>query len=203
MPVTGDKGFPCSSVSKESACNARDLGSIPGSGRSPGEGNGNPLQYSCLENPMNREAWQSRTLRSDFSLHFTSLHTRQSAARPRIRASFAPKVGGADTPSTYLSPLLGGFRFNSLRPSARWGYESSEPAFKIGEPEPQEERSQRTGPPAGRVSGAGGGAAGSRRSPSAVRCLSGWREGEAEAPAALRGCSHNWSPSRRSSPDEL
>ena len=37
---------------KVSACNAGDLGSIPGSGRSPGEGNGNPLQYSCLENPM-------------------------------------------------------------------------------------------------------------------------------------------------------
>ena len=41
----------------ESACNAGDLGSIPGSGRSPGEGNGNPLQYSCLENPMDRRAW--------------------------------------------------------------------------------------------------------------------------------------------------
>ena len=41
----------------ESACNAGDLGSIPGSGRSPREGNGNPLQYSCLENPMDREAW--------------------------------------------------------------------------------------------------------------------------------------------------
>ena len=41
--------FPCSSVSKESACNAGDQGSIPGSGRSPGEGNGNPVQYSWLE----------------------------------------------------------------------------------------------------------------------------------------------------------
>ena len=50
-------GFPLSSVSKESACNA-DLGLIPGSERSPGEGNGNPLQYSCLENPMDRGAWQ-------------------------------------------------------------------------------------------------------------------------------------------------
>ena len=37
----------------------RDVGSIPGSGRSPGEGHGNPLQYSCLENPMDREAWQA------------------------------------------------------------------------------------------------------------------------------------------------
>ena len=46
------QGFPAGSDSKESACSAGDLGSIPGSGRSPGEGNGNPLQYSCLENPM-------------------------------------------------------------------------------------------------------------------------------------------------------
>ena len=44
---------------KASACNAGDLGSIPGSGRSPGEGNANPLQYSCLENPMDRGAWQA------------------------------------------------------------------------------------------------------------------------------------------------
>ena len=48
-----------SSVGKESACNAGDLGLIPGLGRSPGEGNGNPLQYSCLENPMDGGAWQA------------------------------------------------------------------------------------------------------------------------------------------------
>ena len=48
------QGFPGSSGGKESVCNAGDMGSIPGSGRSPGEGNGNPLQYSCLENPMVR-----------------------------------------------------------------------------------------------------------------------------------------------------
>ena len=52
-------GFPHSTVGKESACNVGDLGSIPGSGRSPGEGNGNPLQYSCLENPMDRGAWRA------------------------------------------------------------------------------------------------------------------------------------------------
>ena len=46
-----------SSVGKSSSCNAGDLGSIPGLGRSPGEGNGNTLQYSCLENPMDRGAW--------------------------------------------------------------------------------------------------------------------------------------------------
>ena len=49
--------FPGGSDSKESACNAGDLGSIPGSGRFPGGGHGNPLQYSCLENPMDRGAW--------------------------------------------------------------------------------------------------------------------------------------------------
>ena len=50
-------GFPGGSEVKVSACNAGDLGSIPGLGRSPGEGNGNPLQYSCAENPMDRGAW--------------------------------------------------------------------------------------------------------------------------------------------------
>ena len=50
-------GFPDGSDDKESACNARDEGLIPGSGRSRGEGNGNLLQYSCLGNPMSRGAW--------------------------------------------------------------------------------------------------------------------------------------------------
>ena len=53
------KGFPGGSVGKESACNAEEPGSIPGLGRSPGEGNGNPFQYSCLENSMDRGAWQA------------------------------------------------------------------------------------------------------------------------------------------------
>ena len=51
-------GFPVGSEVKASASNAGDPGSIPGSGRSPGEGNGNPLQHSCLENPMDRGAWR-------------------------------------------------------------------------------------------------------------------------------------------------
>ena len=50
-------GFPHSAVGKELAYNAGNLGSIPGLGRSPEEGNSNPLQYSCLENPMGRGAW--------------------------------------------------------------------------------------------------------------------------------------------------
>ena len=51
-----DPGFPGGSVGKESTCSAGDLGTIPGLGRSPGGGHGNPLQYSCLENTMDRGA---------------------------------------------------------------------------------------------------------------------------------------------------
>ena len=52
-------GFPGGSNGEEFACNAGDLGSIPGSGRYPGKENGNPLQYSCLDNSMDRGAWQT------------------------------------------------------------------------------------------------------------------------------------------------
>ena len=52
-----NNGLPWCLRGKESACKAGDPGSIPGLGRSPGEGNGNPLQYSCLKNPMDRGAW--------------------------------------------------------------------------------------------------------------------------------------------------
>ena len=77
LPTPVFLGFPGGSDSKESACNAGDLGSVPGLGRSPGEGNGYPLQYSCLENPMDRGAWRatvhgvtkSQTRLSDFHFH--------------------------------------------------------------------------------------------------------------------------------------
>ena len=76
-------GFPGSLDGKASAYNVGDLGLIPGSGRSPGEGNGNPLQYSCLENPMDQGSWwatvhgvtESQTRLSDFSSSSTSLTT--------------------------------------------------------------------------------------------------------------------------------
>ena len=75
-------GFPGGSEGKAPACNAGDPGSIPGSGRSPGGGNGNPLQYSCLENLMGREAWWATVhgvAESDRTeqIHFTSLHKSQ------------------------------------------------------------------------------------------------------------------------------
>ena len=76
-------GFPGGAEVKASSCNAGDLGSIPGWGRSPGEGNGNPLQYSCLENPMDGGAWwatvhrvtKSRTQLSDFTFTFQFLNS--------------------------------------------------------------------------------------------------------------------------------
>ena len=62
LPTPVLLGFPDSSDGKESTCNAGDLGSAPGMERSSGEGNGNPLQYSCLENHMDRGAWQAIVL---------------------------------------------------------------------------------------------------------------------------------------------
>ena len=59
MSASMSLGFPGSSDGKESACNTGDLGLIPVSGRSPRVGNGNPLQYSCLENSMDKGAWQA------------------------------------------------------------------------------------------------------------------------------------------------
>ena len=73
--------FPCGSEDKAPACHAGDPGFILGLGRSPGEGNGNPLQYSCLENPMDRGAWgatvhgvtKSWARLSEFTFTFSSM----------------------------------------------------------------------------------------------------------------------------------
>ena len=79
-------GFPGGSDGKESACSAGYPGSIPGSGRSPGEGNSNPLQGSCLENSMDRGAWwatvQGGRKQSDMTeqLHFTIVALQRRAA---------------------------------------------------------------------------------------------------------------------------
>ena len=78
LPTPVFLGFPDGSDSKESNCNAGDLGSIPGLGRSPGGGHGNPLQYSCLENPMDRGAWQAAVhgvTKSQTRLNDTAQHT--------------------------------------------------------------------------------------------------------------------------------
>ena len=88
--------FPGGSEVKASAWNEGDPGSIPGSGRSPGEGNGNPLQHSCLENPMEGGAWcatvhgvpKSRTRLSDFTFTF---HSGLSGSSPPCEISAANK----------------------------------------------------------------------------------------------------------------
>ena len=85
---------------KTSACNAGDPGSIPGLGRSPGEGNGNPVQYSCLENPMEGGAWwatvhgvaKSRTRLSNFTFTFKSLQMVIAAMKLKDACSLEEKL---------------------------------------------------------------------------------------------------------------
>ena len=96
------QGFPGGSEVKASAWNAGDLGSIPGLGRSPGGGNGTPLQYSCLENPMDGGAWwaiahgvaKSQTWLSDFTFtfHFHALE-KAMATHSRVLARRIPGTG--------------------------------------------------------------------------------------------------------------
>ena len=69
LPTPVFLGFPGSSDGIESDCNAGDLDSIPGLGRSPGGEHDNPLQYSCLENSMDREAWWLQSMRSQRVSH--------------------------------------------------------------------------------------------------------------------------------------
>ena len=86
-------GFPCSSVGKESACSAGHPGSIPGLGRSPGEGNGNPLQYPCLKNPRDRGSWQA---------------TVHEVAKSQARLS-------EQAPSPFVEFLIGIYLHSSIR----------------------------------------------------------------------------------------
>ena len=76
----------------QSACSAGDLGSVPGLGRSPGVGNGNPLQYSCLENPMDREAWWVTVhgvTKSQMSAEVTEHARMQAIAYVMVTRSYA------------------------------------------------------------------------------------------------------------------
>ena len=107
--------FPGASDDKESACNAEDPGSIPGLGRSPGEGNDSPLQYSCLENPMDRGAWRatvhgvpkSRTPLSDYHIQ---TYTRTEGAD--LKFSFIKTTKWR--PSFYPAILIPPFLFPTL-----------------------------------------------------------------------------------------
>ena len=82
--LTQALGFPAGSEVKASPRNAGDLGSIPGSGRSPGERNGNPLQYSCLENPMDGGAWWATAL--------GVARSRTSLSDPKAHALYASRL---------------------------------------------------------------------------------------------------------------
>ena len=85
-PRRGKAPIKLGSDDKASVYNAGDLGPIPGSGRLPGEGNGNPLQYSCLENPMDRRAWCPRGRKESDTTE--RLHFHESKCRtPRWRGS--------------------------------------------------------------------------------------------------------------------
>ena len=107
-----EKGFPHSSVSKESACNAGDPGSIPGLGRSPGEGNGNPLQYSFLENLMDRGPWRATAhgvarVRQDLvtksSPPRASLGAQMVKNLPIMQASQVQTLGQEDPPEKKMA----------------------------------------------------------------------------------------------------
>ena len=83
-------GFPCGSAGKESACNAEDLGLIPGLGKSPGEGKGYPLQYSGLENSMDYSPWgcKESDMTEQLSLSLkNSLELKESLVKKRIFVS--------------------------------------------------------------------------------------------------------------------
>ena len=95
-----DAQFPGGSDSKASVCNAGGLGSIPGLGRSPGEGNGNPLQYSCLENSMRGGAWWATvhgvanrwTLLSNFTSRLHNAHPYPNAEHPVCKMTPYPQL---------------------------------------------------------------------------------------------------------------
>ena len=109
-------GFPGGSENKESACNAEDTGSVPGLGRSPGEGHGNLLQYSCLENPIDRGTWWA-TVRGVSKELDTTDHTHRASRCTGFR-SFSTQAHGL------LAELLHGL-WNPPRP----GFKPVSPAM--------------------------------------------------------------------------
>ena len=124
-------GFPGGSEVKASACNAGDLGSIPGSRRSPGEGNGNPLQYSCLENPVDGGAWwatvhgvtESRTWLSDFTCTLWGWSGAIAASQHKVAEH--PWVPWSPGPQESLSPESSGASWSALGESWRWSGQKS------------------------------------------------------------------------------
>ena len=105
-------GFPGSSDGKESACNAGDPGSVPGSGRSPGGGHGTLLQYSCLENPMDRGAWWATghgVARRQTKLSDSIFTLSKGSSGRTERVSWQVGEGAADSCSRHREHLKGRF----------------------------------------------------------------------------------------------
>ena len=115
------KGFPNGLAGKESTCNAgysRDMGSIPGSGRSPGVGNGNPFQYSCLGNPMDRRAWGCKA-GHDWATHIYTHYTFKSSERQSYKWKWSFLLLPSFFPSFYLSEY---FLFTNSESSLKGSY---------------------------------------------------------------------------------
>ena len=120
-PLGNVEGFPGGSDGKASARNVGDLGSIPGSGRSPGEGNGNPLQDSCLENPMDGGIWRatvhgvakSRTRLSNF------IHGGGASVSEAFLKTSKPQTSSQYGPQPFMSSLAG--RRHGFLPARRSG----------------------------------------------------------------------------------
>ena len=97
VALHGDLGFPGMSDGKESACNAGDTSLIPGSGRSSGEGNNYPLQYSCLENSVNRGAWWATIhgiMRSQIRLRYRTWGNTHGVLSKTVAFLTLPPVNG-------------------------------------------------------------------------------------------------------------
>ena len=115
-------GFPSSSDDKASICNARDLGSVSGWGRSPGSGNDNPLQYSCLENPVDRGAWRVTVhgVEKSWTRRSKKTHTRNVGDLGLTPGLGRSPGGGYDNPLRYSCLENSGQRtLVSYRP---WGH---------------------------------------------------------------------------------
>ena len=137
-------GFPVGTSSKQPACQAGDAGSISGSGRPPGEGNGNPLQYFCLENPMDRGAWwasvhgvtKSQTRPKRLSMHARTVLYPQSQVNSRKPKDFQNSFEGE---SRY--ELTWGHSLSFLSQLLWWTYRNDACAGVLGcEPLPQPPR---------------------------------------------------------------
>ena len=134
-------GFPVGTSSNEHACHAGDAGSISGSGRPPGEGNGNPLQYFCLKNPMDRGAWvhgvtKSQTRPKRLSMHARTVLYPQSQGNSRKPKDFQNSFEGES-----WSELTWGHSLSFLSQLLWWTYRNNACAGVLGyEPLPQPPR---------------------------------------------------------------